>query len=227
MINEEIKILIVEDDLISAEYLKEILEKAGYKIVDIVDTGYAAIREAKLLKPDIILMDIMLKDKISGCEAALQIKQNHDLCKIIFVTAHATDEMIEYAIDAEAYGYLMKPYREKEILATIKVALSHDKYQKPQHDTSFVVLQKGCVYDIKQNRLYKNDKEVPLAHKKLKLLQILIEHKNSRVSNEDICQHVWGKQKNDSTLRSLIHRIKTAVGEDIITNLNGQGYMIS
>lgn len=227
MADAEIKILIVEDDFISAEYLKEILEGAGYNVVDTVDTGYKAIREAKLLKPDIVLMDIMLKDKISGCEAALQIKQNHDPCKIIFITAYADDEMIEYATDAEAYGYLMKPYREKEILATIKVALSHDKHQKTQHGTSFVVLQKGCVYDINQSRFYKNDKEVPLAHKKLKLLQILIEHKNSRVSNEDICQHVWGEHKNDSTLRSLIHRIKTAIGEDIITNLNGQGYMIS
>jgi len=227
MVNQEIKILIVEDDFISAEYLKEILEYAGYKIVDIVDTGYAAIREAKLLKPDIVLMDIMLKDKISGGEAALQIKQNHEPCKIIFITAYADDEMIEYATDAEAYGYLMKPYREKEILATIKVALSHNEHLKPHHNVSFVVLQKGCIYDKKQNRFYKNDKEIPLAHKKLKLLQILIEHKNSRVSNEDICQYVWGEQKNDSTLRSLIHRIKSAIGEDIITNLNGQGYMIS
>jgi DNA-binding response OmpR family regulator len=226
-VDNEIKILIVEDDLISAEYLKEILEYAGYKVIDTVDTGYDAIRKAKLLKPDIILMDIKLKDKISGCEAALQIKQNHEPCKIIFATAHADNEMLEYAADAEAYGYLMKPYREKEILATIKVALSHDKHQKPHHDASFIVLQKGCVYDIKQNRFYKNDKEIPLAHKKLKLLQILIEHKNSRVSNEDICQYVWGEPKNDSTLRSLIHRIKTVIGEDIITNLNGQGYMIS
>jgi DNA-binding response OmpR family regulator len=227
MENKEIKILIVEDDYISAEYLKEILENAGYIIVDMVDTGYAAIQEAKSLKPDIVLMDIMLKDKISGCEAALQIKQNHNLCKIIFITAYADDEMIEYATDAEAYGYLMKPYREQEILATIKVALSHDKHQKPQHDESFIVLEKGFVYDKKEKKLYKDDKEILLATKKLKLLQILIEHKNNKVSNEDICHYVWGEPKNDSTLRSLIHRMKTAIGEDIITNLNGQGYMIS
>jgi len=224
---KETKILIVEDDLISAEYLKEILEEEGYQIVGIVDTGYDAIKEAKLKKPDIILMDIMLKDKISGCEAAIQIKQNHEHAKIIFVTAYADDEMIEYAIDAHAYGYLMKPYRDKEILATIKVALSHDNDEKPQHNPSLIILKKGCVYDIKQNKFYKDDKELPLASKKLRLIKILVEHKNSVVPNEDICQYVWGKRKNDSTLRSLIHRLKTVIGEDIITNVNSQGYMIS
>ena len=88
-------------------------------------------------------------------------------------------------------------------------------------------MQKGCVYDIKQNKFYKDDKEIPLASKKLKLIKILVEHKNSVVPNEDICQYIWGKEKNDSTLRSLIHRLKTVIGEDIITNVNSQGYMIS
>ena len=130
--NSNKSILIVEDELISAEYLKEMLENDGYRVLNIVDSAEEAISQYKSINPDLVLMDIMLKGNISGSEAALKIKQYNSEAKIIFLTAYATDEMLNYAVEAEAYGYLMKPYREKEILATIKLAFTHvhEEYQK-------------------------------------------------------------------------------------------------
>jgi len=84
-----------------------------------------AIEQCKLFSPDLVLMDIMLKEQMSGCEAALQIKQYNQQIEIIFLSAFADREMIDYAVDCEACGYLMKPYRGNEIMATIRLALSH------------------------------------------------------------------------------------------------------
>lgn len=220
-------IFIVEDDLLSAEYLKEFLEKENYHILDIVDTGEEAIEKCKILKPDILLMDIMLKGTMSGSEAAIEIKYAHPECKIIFLTAFADTEMIEYAVDAKAYAYLMKPYREKEILATIKVVMTQDTTPlQKKIQPELIILKNHFSFDIKRRLFYKYNKEIPLTSKKLKLIELLAKHKNSTVSNEQICIYIWGEIKSNSTLRSLIYRFRSTINDDIIHNVNGVGYSI-
>jgi DNA-binding response OmpR family regulator len=223
---EHHKILIVEDDLVSAEYLKEILKQKNYDVIGIINSGAEVIKQCRQLAPDIILMDIMLKDNISGSEAALKLYSERCPSKVIFVTAYADDEMIDYAAQSHAYGYILKPYREEEIFATIKLALSHDNIENSQENPKIVQLQRDYTFDLDNCKLYKGSKEIPLAKKKRKLIEILVKNKNRSVSNEQICRHIWGSEQNYSTLRSLIYRIRAAIGEDIITNVNGLGYMI-
>jgi len=220
-------VFIVEDDLLSAEYLKEILIKENYAVLDIVDTGEEAIQKCKTIQPDILLMDIMLKGKMSGSEAAVEIKYCHPECRIIFLTAFAEPEMIDYAARSKACAYLMKPYREKEILATIRVILTQDHILPPEKETDLIQLKNNFVFDSEYRRLYKEDKEIPLSSKKLKLIELLAKNKNHTVSNEQICLYVWNEMKSNSTLRSLIHRFRTVINDDIITNVNGVGYSIS
>lgn len=226
---ESKKILIVEDDLVSADYLREILEDEDYEVVNVVDNASDAILECKKQKIDIVLMDIMLKGNLSGCEAAVQIRQEHknNACKVIFLTAYADKEMISYAVSSKAYGYLLKPYREEEILATIQLALSQQKSQEPVTHQNIIELKYGYIFDTKLHRLLKNEKEIPLGKKPLKLIEILAKNKNTSVSNEQIYQHVWGEEKSDCTLRTLIHRIRITIGEDLIKNINGVGYSIA
>jgi len=220
------KILVVEDECISAEYLKEFLMKEGYDIVDIVNSGDEAIRQANNLKPDLILMDIMLNGKMSGCEAAVEIHQHNKEIKIIFLTAYAEEEMIEYAIDAEATAYLMKPYREHEILATIKLLFAHSADVISKSDTEKIHLKNGYNFNLKQQRLFKENQEIPLGKKPLKLIEILAKNRSVSVSNEQLCSYIWGEYKNDRTLRSLIHRVRQLLDYDMIENVNGLGYKI-
>jgi len=219
-------VFIVEDDLISAKILREILQKGGYKILAVVDNAEEAIRKYKTNKADILLMDIMLKGRLSGSEAAIEIRHYHPECKIIFLTAFADPEMIEYAAEAKAYAYLMKPYREKEILATIKMALSQEESPKQEKETNLIELKHGFLFDKAERRLYKNGQEIPLSSKKIKLVELLAKNKNCTVSNEQICMHVWNEIKSNSTLRSLIHRFRSAIDDDIVDNVNGAGYCI-
>ncbi len=227
MLTERKRILIVEDDLISAEYIKELLIEQNYEVYEISDTAADAIKQAKKFKPDLILMDIMLKGQMSGLEAAMQIHQDNPNIKIIFLTAYSEEEMIEYAVDANADAYLLKPYRDDEILATIKLQLA-DNSQKPQaKETDDIMLKGGYRYNTKLCRLFKGNEEVAIGKTPLKLIDILVKNINVSVSNEQICTYIWGERKNDKTLRSLIHRIRSKISHDIIQNINGLGYKIS
>lgn len=220
------KILIAEDDPASAEYLKLILQESGYEVVFIAETGLEAIEQCKALKPNLVLMDIILKGNISGCEAALQLKHLCNDIKVIYLTAHATPEMIEYAVESEAYGYLMKPYRRDEILATLKLVFAQGNFEKPTSSENIIPLKDGYVYDMRSSRLMKENHEVLLCKKQLKLIEILAKNKNTIVSHEQICSFVWGQNKSECTLRTLIHRIRSAVESDMIKNVHGRGYEI-
>ncbi|NEW60533.1 response regulator transcription factor [Sulfurovum sp. bin170] len=224
MQNYKKKILVVEDESICAEYLQTILAKE-YTVVGVVDNGKDAIIEAMLLKPDLILMDIMLIGRMSGCEAAVQIHQQDRDIKIIFLTAYADEEMIDYAIESEATAYLMKPYIKEEILATIKLLFAHNDPTLTIGEES-IELGNGYIFNIKRHRLLKENQEIHLGKKTLKLVEILVKNINISVSNEQICTYVWGEPKNDRTLRSLIYRIRHMVGCNMIENVNGLGYKI-
>jgi len=225
MKSERKRILIVEDDIFSAEYLSMILEEAGYEVIGIIASAEESIVEAKALKPDLILMDIILRDKLTGCEAAVQIKQNQKDCKIVFLTAHAEAEMIEYAQQSQANSYLLKPYRDEEILATLAVIFSQD--QEPEiREVEEVRLSYGFSFNFTKRQLIKDGKHIPLTETKLKLVEYLAKNVDTTVSSEQICQVIWGETRSNNTLRSLIFRIKQAVGYELISNATGAGYVI-
>jgi len=116
-------IVIVEDELIAAEYLKEILLHNHFEVLDIIDNGKDAIQKLPKLSPDIVLMDIMLKDNVSGSEVALFLKKHAPHIAIVFLTAYANNEMVNYATKSNSYAYLMKPYNEDNIINTLKIVI--------------------------------------------------------------------------------------------------------
>ncbi len=117
-----INILIVEDEILIAKNLSHKLEKLGYQIVGTVCSGADAIQRAREMKPDLILMDIVIKGEIDGIETAAIINQELDI-PIIYTTAYADDETLQRAENTDSYGYLLKPFKERELHATIKIAL--------------------------------------------------------------------------------------------------------
>ena len=127
-----INILIVEDELLIAKNLSYKLEKLGYQIVGVVSSGADAIQRAVEMEPDLILMDIVIKGDIDGIETAVRINQELDI-PIIYTTAYADDETLERAENTGSYGYLLKPFKQRELHATIKIALSkHQEAVKMQ-----------------------------------------------------------------------------------------------
>jgi CheY-like chemotaxis protein len=119
--NQEL-ILVVEDDGIIASDIKRSLEKVGYQVLLSVSSGEEAIEIAKLHRPDLVLMDILLEGDIDGIEAAEQIKSILNI-PIVYISSSADKHVIERAKRTEPFGYLIKPFEERTLLTTIDIAL--------------------------------------------------------------------------------------------------------
>ena len=125
----EIKtILIVEDEKIIAEDIRKTLTKFKYNVSDIVASGEKAIKIVKKNKPDLILMDIMIEGKINGLEAAKQIHQEFGI-PIVFLTAYSNDKFLMQASEASPFGYLIKPFEDRELRSTIEMAFYKSKME--------------------------------------------------------------------------------------------------
>jgi PAS domain S-box-containing protein len=122
-------ILIVEDERIVAEDMKETLKNFGYRVVAIAVSGEIAIVRVNELHPDLILMDIHLAGKMTGIEAAEEILSYHDI-PLIFLTAFADKELVSRAKRAGPYGYILKPYDEQELRISIEIAIYKHKLEK-------------------------------------------------------------------------------------------------
>jgi two-component system, NtrC family, response regulator AtoC len=129
------RIMIVEDERITAEDIQEILTHLGYIVTAVVSTGADAIREAERTRPDLVMMDIRIKGDIDGIETAREIRERFDI-PAVYLTAHADRETLERAKLAEPLGYLVKPFQEAELQASIEMALHKQKADR-------LVKQKG------------------------------------------------------------------------------------
>lgn len=121
------KILIVEDDMITSRIIKRILENKGYYITSIVDTSDKIINSIEVERPDLILMDIVIKGETNGIESARIIKDRYEI-PVIYLTSDSSDQTIERAKDTEPFGYLIKPLNEKILLTTIELAIQKQNF---------------------------------------------------------------------------------------------------
>lgn len=124
---EKPKIMIVEDDAVSAMSITKILEKAGYSVSSQAVSGEEAILKAETEKPDVILMDILLEGKMDGIETAQEINLKSNV-PIIYLTGSDRHEIVERAAETDLSGYLIKPISERELLVTLEIALHKKKY---------------------------------------------------------------------------------------------------
>jgi PAS domain S-box-containing protein len=115
-------IFIVEDEAIVANDIKETLKGLGYTVTGIAKAGEIALQKIAELRPSLVLMDIHLAGKMDGIETAGQVKAKFKI-PVIFLTAHADEELIKRAKVTEPYGYLLKPFNERELYTAIEMAL--------------------------------------------------------------------------------------------------------
>jgi PAS domain S-box-containing protein len=117
-----VSILIVEDEAVTSMDISRSLTEMGYSVCAVATTGELAVRKAGELHPDLILMDIMLAGKMTGIEAAEEIKKHHQI-PVVYLTAYSDDSYLAKAKITEPFGYILKPFRELELKTTIEMAL--------------------------------------------------------------------------------------------------------
>ena len=119
----QLKVMIVEDELITAEAIAILLKKLNYNPIAIVSSGEEAISKIRNLNLDLVLMDIILSGTMDGIETAKIINTNHNI-PIIFITAYGDKKTLNRAKLSEPYGYIVKPItNEDDLLPTIELAM--------------------------------------------------------------------------------------------------------
>ncbi len=228
IINEEIKILIVEDQVIVALEIKRSLEKFGFTITDIVTNYYDAIDSVKANEPTIIFMDINLENGKDGIDTAIKIKTIKDI-PIIYLTAFSDDTTMYRAIATEPLNYILKPFKIEELKSSILLSIYKIKNKKTHiNSNGYKHIGFDYYYDIKNKNLFYKEKHIKLSPNERRFFKLLIDANGNSVSFSYLEEQIWGtKDISESTLRTLVYRLSGKLEFKLIEAIPSFGYRLA
>ncbi len=183
------KVLVVDDEALIRKTVRLTCEKEGYT-VDEADTGKGALERLAQVKPDIILLDLMLPD-ISGFDVCRDIRRLGSRVPIIILSAKTEEIDVVVGLEIGADDYITKPFRPRELLARIAAHL-RKATQVTQLDDDGRIAFKDLTIDLNERRVYKGLAEVTLTHTEFDLLSFLAGNPGKVLSREKILNSVWG-----------------------------------
>ena len=214
-------ILLVEDSETIIMGLKYSLEQEGFKVI-VSKSIEEALKEKEY---DLALLDITLPDG-NGFELFKKIKEKNNV-PVIFLTARDEEINVVKGLDLGAEDYVVKPFRLKELISRIKVALR--RYDKLPEN---IINIKGINIDIEKREVKYNNKNIEFTSLEYKILMMLISNKNKLVTRDMLLDKIWdiaGNFVNDNTLTVYIKRIREKIGDSdgkIIKTIRGVGYKV-
>lgn len=225
------KILVVEDEMIIAEDIKRSLLNYKYEVLGVEGTGSGAIAKIRAEKPDLVLMDIKIEGDLDGIETARKINDEFDL-PIVYLTANADEATLTRAKETKPYGYLVKPFEEIDLNATIQIAFSkfesdkvlresENRFKKMIEDNTdgiVVVDQRGFIRFVNNaaTRLFDKDRmrllgtrlNYPLKTDKLQPIIIPGEMGKEKTGEMHIVETEWERQPAFlATIRDITLRV--------------------
>jgi DNA-binding response OmpR family regulator len=221
---DKVSVLIVEDEVKLARFVELELKHEGYE-VSVANDGRAGIDMFYEVKPDIILLDLMLP-QLSGIEVCRRIRRESNV-PIIMLTAKGEVMDKVMGLDSGADDYITKPFAIEELMARMRVALRHKTEEKTDDN---VLKLKMLEVDTARRRVTINGEEVELTKKEFDLLVYLVQNKNIVISREQILNNVWGYDYFGETnvvdvyIRYLRNKLDEKCGEKLIHTIRGVGY---
>lgn len=218
-------ILVVDDDSNIVSLLKYTLEREGYSVIDACD-GEKAVEMARLERPDIILLDIMLP-KLSGNDVVRQIRKDSNV-PIIMVSAKGeeTDKVVGLEIGAD--DYVAKPFSPRELVARIKAVLRRtSEHSEPEDEISFDNLSINLV----KHEVRKNGEPVDLKPKEFDLLRLMATNPGKVYTRDYLLEQLWGYDYLGDTRTVDVHmrRLRQKIEDDPskprkLRTVHGVGY---
>ena len=242
------KVLIVEDDEITALNLKLSLEKQGYEVIEMCDNINSAVDIMTNKNPNIVIIDISLQESNDGIDLAHIIKNDFEV-PFIFLTAHSDEDIITQAKQTEPYGYIVKPFDPSSLHATMQMALF--KYEmnitrqnnpngnydsniidellnsKLDSDESLVSFSDHYHLDINESETFYKNNKIRLTKKENAFLRLLVAKVGIVVTFKQAMDYVWDKDgATENSVRTLVWRLRNKLETDIVKNASGIGYYI-
>lgn len=219
---ETFKILVVDDENDILEFIQYNLNKEGYEVF-LAQNGQEAIQQAHKIKPDLILLDVMMP-VLDGIEACKQIKADPVLSKtfVVFLTARSEEYSELAGFNAGADDYIAKPIKPRVLISRINAIL-----RRTHREVAETKIQAGdLVIDRETFLVYKNGQKIQLARKEFELLYLLAGKPGKVFTREYILEKVWGDEVLvvDRTIDVHIRKLREKIGEDYIGTVKGVGY---
>ncbi len=212
-------ILVVDDEQLIREVIKEYLILEGYHVLEAVD-GEDAVKVFQREKVDLVIMDIMMP-KMDGYQACKEIKK---IKNVPFIMLSARSEEYDKLIgfDLGIDDYVTKPFSPKEIVARVKAILKRTNGKEERYVFA------GLTIDDKAHEVYVDDKEIILTPKEYDLLKYLVMNKNIALSRDNLLSAVWGYAfyGDDRTVDTHIKTLRNSLGKyrDLVKTVRGVGY---
>lgn len=211
------KILIIEDEAIIAEDIKNRLENMNYSVSRIVSNGQDAIKSASELDIDLILMDIILQGDIDGIETAKEIKKHFDI-PVIYLTAHSDKNTLERAKVTGPFGYLIKPFEDKELQITIDIAL-----YRHEMDSRIKYIGTHDSLTGLYNRAFLEEELLKLQRENKSNTGVII----CDLDGLKLINDTLGHEKGDEALKCTAKILKENVrADDIVARIGGDEYAV-
>lgn len=216
------KILVVDDEADICEFISYNLKKEGYQVW-VANNGKEAIPIALKVKPDLILLDVMMP-VMDGLEACRIIKADPEFSKtfVVFLTARAEEYSEIEGFNAGADDYISKPIKPKVLLTRLNAILR----RKIKEEASPSIRVKDILIDRESFMIYRGDQKIQLARKEFELLFLLATKPGKVFTREYILEKVWGEEVLvvDRTIDVHIRKIREKLGDDYIGTVKGVGY---
>lgn len=224
MKNEKIKVLLVDDEQNIIEVIGYNLKKEGYKVYT-ANTGAEALELARKLKPQLILLDVMMPDMdgIETCEALRKQKGlSHTI--IAFLTARGEDYSQVAGFEAGADDYITKPIRPKLLVSKVKGLLR--RFLKEDEESEEVGVFGELIINRLLYKVFLKGEELTLPRKEFELLSLLSSAPGRVFERDEILDLVWGVDVvvSGRTIDVHIRKLRDKIGDDKIVTIKGVGY---
>jgi two-component system alkaline phosphatase synthesis response regulator PhoP len=215
------KILIVDDEKDILEFLSYNLEKEGYQVSTALN-GVLALGLAKKIKPDLIILDVMMPemDGVSTCSELRKMPETQNSL-ILFLTARSEEYSELAGFNAGADDYVTKPIKPKLLISRIKALLKRNK----SIESSSSIKIEDIEIDKEKHVLMYRDEEIHLARKEFNLLYYLMTVPGKVFTREEIISEVWNDAYvGDRTIDVHVRKIREKTGSNYIKTIKGVGY---
>ena len=216
------KICLVEDEKDLARLVKTYLEKQNYEVT-CFDKGQDVIDCRDNFH--LYILDIMLKDEVTGYDIIKFIRQENDMVPVIFTSARDQDLDKIIGLELGSDDYITKPYSLKELVLRVGNIIKRTYKQKAPN----IILYESYKIDVDKRVVYENDKEIKLTTLEFDLLVLLIQNKNKSFSRDDLLNNIWGSNYfgSDRAVDDLVRRLRKKMPKLNISTLYGFGYRLS
>ncbi|MBI3222404.1 MAG: heavy metal response regulator transcription factor [Pseudomonadota bacterium] len=219
------KILIVEDEQKTGDYLKQGLSEAGF-MVDLVRDGLDGMHLALTGDYDLVVLDVMLPG-LNGWQVLQRIRQGGKQMPVLFLTARDQIEDRVKGLELGADDYLVKPFAFSELLARVRTLLRRSKTNEPQ------LLQAADLeLDLLRRRVTRAGKRIDLTAKEFALLELLLRRQGEVLPRSLIASQIWDMNFDSDTnvIEVAIRRLRAKIDDDfepkLIRTLRGMGYVL-